>query len=149
MMARPRTSPAEAPGWPVVLAVAAGGAVGSLARWWLTGMPGPMASDASPLLGWLVLGLVNLSGSFLLGALGGWSSRRSAPRWLVSGLGVGVLGSYTSLSAVVLAASVAMAPGVDGSIAGAVLALLALVVGAALGTAAAAAGLWAAGWRRA
>ncbi|MFB9069738.1 CrcB family protein [Citricoccus parietis] len=148
-MGRPRH-----PGWAVVGAVAAGGALGTLLRWLLVA-PAPEAG--SPLAGWISLGLVNLSGSFLLGLLAGVSSRRTLPRWLVAGLGVGVLGAYTSLSAVVLAASVAPAFGVTGFIqtgspggialvAGLAGTLLALAAGATLGTACAAAGLRLGGW---
>jgi fluoride exporter len=149
-MSRPRH-----PGGAVVSAVAAGGALGTLARWWLVDLV--PASD-SPVAGWVALGLVNLSGSFLLGALAGYSSRRSLPPWLVAGLGIGVLGAYTSLSSVVLAAAVVSAVGVSryietGSPGPGTMALgligtaLALMAGAALGTATAAAGLWAGGWR--
>ncbi|WP_313817004.1 CrcB family protein [Citricoccus sp.] len=145
---------ARHPGWAVVGAVAAGGALGTLLRWLLV-LPAP--ETGSPVAGWISLGLVNLSGSFLLGLLAGISSRRALPRWLVAGLGVGVLGSYTSLSAVVLAASMAPAFGVMGFIqtgspggillvAGLVGTFLALAAGATLGTACAAAGLRLGGW---
>ncbi|MGW9549813.1 CrcB family protein [Citricoccus zhacaiensis] len=148
-MERPRH-----PGWAVVGTVAAGGALGTLLRWLLVA---PAPETGSPVAGWISLGLVNLSGSLLLGLLAGISSRRSLPRWLVAGLGVGVLGAYTSLSAVVLAASVATAFGLTGFIqtgspGGIVLVtglagtLLALAAGATLGTACAAAGLRLGGW---
>lgn len=148
-MERPRH-----PGWAVVGAVAAGGALGTLLRWLLVA---PTPETGSPVAGWISLGLVNLSGSFLLGLLAGISSRRTLPRWLVAGLGVGVLGAYTSLSAVVVAASVAPAFGVTGFIqtgspggitlvAGLAGTLLALAAGATLGTACAAAGLCLGGW---
>lgn len=145
---------ARHPGWAVVGAVAAGGALGTLLRWVLV-LPAP--ESGSPVAGWISLGLVNLSGAFLLGLLAGISARRTLPRWVVAGLGVGVLGSYTSLSAVVLAASVAPAFGVMGFIqtgtpggitlvAGLVGTLLALAAGATLGTVCAAAGLRLGGW---
>ena len=148
-MERPRH-----PGWAVVGAVAAGGAIGTLLRWLLVA---PVPESGSPVAGWITLGLVNLSGSFLLGLVAGISSRRTLPRWLVAGLGVGMLGAYTSLSAVVLAASVAPAFGVTGFIqtgspsgftlvAGLAGTLLALAAGATLGTACAAAGLRLGGW---
>ncbi|NUL43707.1 CrcB family protein [Cellulosimicrobium funkei] len=141
-------------GWAVVGAVAAGGATGTLLRWLLVA---PVPDSGSPVAQWISLGLVNLTGSFLLGLLAGISSRRALPRWLVAGLGVGVLGAYTSLSAVVLAASVAPAMGVIGFIqtgspggitfvAGLAGTLLALAAGAALGTACAALGLRLGGW---
>ncbi|GAA1118231.1 CrcB family protein [Citricoccus alkalitolerans] len=142
------------PGWAVVGAVAAGGAIGTLLRWLLVA---PVPESGSPVAGWISLGLVNLTGSFLLGLLAAISSRRTLPRWLVAGLGVGVLGAYTSLSAVVLAATVAPAFGITGFIqtgspggitliAALTGTLLALAAGAALGTACAAAGLRLGGW---
>lgn len=45
--------------------------------------------------------IVNLSGAFALGWLvGGFWTRRSTPTWLKAGLGSGVIGSFTTLSAV-------------------------------------------------
>jgi fluoride exporter len=143
------------PGWAVVSAVAVGGAVGTLVRWGLVDL---VAASDNPVAGWVTLGLVNLSGSFLLGMLAGLSSRLSLPVWLVAGLGVGALGAYTSLSAVVLAATTTTAlglagfiqtgaPGVGSLVTGLVGTALALMAGAALGTASGAAGLWAGGWR--
>lgn len=143
------------PGWTVVGAVAAGGAIGTLLRWLLVA---PAPESGSPLAHWVTLGAVNLSGSLLLGLLWAVTSRRDLPPWLVTGLGTGVLGAYTSLSAVVLAASVAPAIGLGdfirtGSPGGWLLmaglggTLLALAAGAALGTMAAAAGLRLGGYR--
>lgn len=145
------------PGWAVVGAVAAGGAVGTLLRWALVA---PAPESGTPVAQWITLGLVNLSGSFLLGVLTGAGSRSRLPRWLTAGLSTGVLGAYTSLSAVVLAASAAPAMGLGdfiqtGSpggwllVAGLAGTLLALAAGAALGTMAAAAGLHLGGFRAA
>lgn len=145
------------PGWAVVGAVAAGGALGTLLRWALVA---PAPESGTPVAQWITLGLVNLSGSFLLGILSAIGFRNRLPRWLTTGLGTGALGAYTSLSAVVLAAAVAPAMGVDdfiqtGSpggwllVAGLAGTLLALVAGAALGTMAAAAGLHLGGFRAA
>jgi CrcB protein len=45
--------------------------------------------------------IVNLAGTFALGWLvGGLWTRRSMPTWLKAGIGPGVLGSFTTLSAV-------------------------------------------------
>ena len=45
--------------------------------------------------------IVNLVGSFVLGWLvGGLWTRPTTPRWLKAGLGSGVIGSFTTLSAV-------------------------------------------------
>lgn len=146
--------PARAPlSGVLVLAVALGGAAGTLARWLLVEVfPAPAQS---PVPGWIALLGVNLLGSFLLGLLNGRAARRPAPRWLTAGLGTGVLGSFTSLSAVVLAAALVtgLSPGAaTGDPAGLALVALgavgALALGAALGTAAAVAGWWAGGRRR-
>lgn len=142
-------------GGAVLGAVAVGGALGTLLRWALVA---PAPESGSPVAQWITLGIVNLSGSFLLGVLSGYGSRRRLPRWLTAGLGVGVLGAYTSLSAVVLAATVAPAMGVGDYIqtgtpggwllvAGLAGTLLALAAGAALGTMAAVAGLRLGGFR--
>lgn len=130
----------------VVLAVAAGGVAGTLARWLLVEVV-PSPTD-SPVPGWIMLSGVNLLGAFLLGLLTALASRRPLPRWLRAGLGVGVLGSFTSLSAVVLAAALVTGLGpqaasgdpVDLALT-AVGVVVALALSAALGTAAAWAGL--------
>jgi fluoride exporter len=147
-------APARAPlTGAVVLAVALGGVAGTLARWLLVEvLPSPAVSPAP---GWIMLAAVNLSGSFLLGLLNGLAARRPLPRWLTAGLGVGVMGSFTSLSAVVLAAALVSGLGPDSAPGGpaavaltAVGAVAAVALGAALGTAAALAGLWAGGRTR-
>lgn len=145
------------PGWAVVGAVAVGGALGTLLRWALVA---PAPETGTPVAQWLSLGVINLTGSFLLGVLVGIATQRDVPRWLVAGLGTGLLGAYTSLSAVVLTATVAPAVGLGdfiqtGSpggwllVAGLAGTLLALVAGATLGTMAAAAGLHLGGFRTA
>ncbi|QCU78450.1 CrcB family protein [Citricoccus sp. SGAir0253] len=157
-MSRPGPAPA------VVLAVAGGGMAGTLARWLLVEVA-PSPAHA-PLAGWLALLGVNLAGSFLLGLFNGLAARRPWPRWLAAGLGVGVLGSFTSLSAVLLAAALVAVPGVAPAVmsaagpgagagadpatvvASAGAALGALALGAVLGTAAGWAGLRAGGWPR-
>lgn len=72
--------------------VALGGAIGALARWWVSSA---MRSETFP---WGTL-TVNLVGSLLLGAvmyLGGAGDRLDA-RW-VQLIGVGCLGAFTTMS---------------------------------------------------
>jgi fluoride exporter len=129
----------------VVLAVALGGVAGTLARWLLVVVvPSPAAS---PVPGWIMLLGVNLLGSFLLGLLHALAARRPLPRWLTAGLGIGVMGSFTSLSSVVLAVALVSGLGPDAApgdpaalVLTAVGAVAAAALSAALGTAAALAG---------
>ncbi|GGI46201.1 CrcB protein [Agromyces flavus] len=78
------------------LAVFAGGLVGTGLRFALdVALPHP--DDGFP---WSTL-IVNLVGAFALGWLaGGLWTRPSTPAWLKAGLGSGVIGSFTTLSAV-------------------------------------------------
>ena len=74
------------------LAVAAGGAVGALARAlveaaFVASSPWPTAA-------------INILGSLLLGLLAGsLFARPTTPRWLSAGLGTGLLGGFTTMSA--------------------------------------------------
>lgn len=81
--------------WDVLLAVAAGGALGSLARYELgTALPSP--TGAATLLG-------NVAGCLALGALMAVLARKPAqPRLLRPFLGVGVCGGFTTFSTYVL-----------------------------------------------
>lgn len=87
--------PARAP-WPpgrLLLAVAVGGALGAVARWALgTWFPAGSGVDVTTLA-------INVSGCLLLAALPGWSRVRDV-EWLRVLLGPGVLGGYTTFSAV-------------------------------------------------
>lgn len=74
-----------------VLAVAVGGALGTAAR----------ALLETWLDEWWVLLAVNASGSALLGVAVG--ALATAPAWLRHGIGAGVLGGFTTFSAVALA----------------------------------------------
>jgi CrcB protein len=78
------------------LAVALGGLIGTGLR--LTfDLALPHADDAFP----VETLVVNLAGAFALGWLvGGLWTRPSMPMWLKAGIGSGVLGSFTTLSAV-------------------------------------------------
>jgi CrcB protein len=86
--------------------VAVGGALGSVARYLL--------SLAGPGLLWPTL-MVNLTGAFALGMLAGVLSRRpgASPLWRPF-LGTGVLGGYTTFSAL----AVDLVTSVDGGRAG-------------------------------
>jgi fluoride exporter len=80
--------------WDVLLVIAAGGAVGSLARWGL-GQAFPSAGDQFP---WATF-TVNASGSFALGVLMVFVLDVWPPsRYVRPFLGVGVLGGFTTFS---------------------------------------------------
>lgn len=84
--------------WDILLVIAAGGALGSLARWALTAS-WPTGAHTLP---WAT-GVENVSGAFLLGllmvfVLDVWPARR----YLRPFLGVGVLGGYTTFSTYML-----------------------------------------------
>jgi CrcB protein len=112
-----------------LLAVLAGGALGTAARLTVDAVL-PHGGATFP-VGTL---LVNLAGSFLLGMLVSrvWAV---APEWLRAGLGPGLLGSFTTFSALAVSAVELSAAGVAGS---AVIDVAASVIG---GIAAAALGL--------
>ena len=78
------------------LAVFAGGLLGTGLRL-AADLALPHADDGFP---WSTL-IVNLVGAFTLGWLaGGLWTRPSTPAWLKAGVGSGVIGSFTTLSAV-------------------------------------------------
>lgn len=80
------------------LAVALGGAAGSLARFYAV----VALKRADALFPWGTL-LVNVAGSFLIGAVWAWFlDRPDTPEWVRVGLMTGVLGGYTTLSSVSL-----------------------------------------------
>jgi fluoride exporter len=82
------------------LAVAVGGLVGSELRYGL-GLAFPDGPGSVP---WATLG-INISGSFVLAALTTvWMARPHTAFWLRAGLGPGLLGSFTTFSAVIFAA---------------------------------------------
>jgi CrcB protein len=87
------------PGWRAWLAVAVGGLIGSELRYGL-GLLFPEAADSVP---WTTLG-INVGGSFILAALTTlWIARPHTSFWLRAGIGPGLLGSFTTFSAVVFA----------------------------------------------
>ena len=79
------------------LAVAAGGLAGTELRYVL-GLVFPELPGSIP---WTTLS-INVAGSFILAALTTvWMARPRTPFWLRAGLGPGLLGSFTTFSAVV------------------------------------------------
>lgn len=79
---------------PVWLAVALGGAAGSVARWQMS----VWLRARAPEFPWGTLA-VNVIGSLAIGFLAGWFVVRPAPDWVRVGLITGVLGGYTTFSA--------------------------------------------------
>jgi CrcB protein len=85
------------PDWRAWLAVAAGGLAGTELRYGL-GLAFPDSAGAVP---WTTLG-INVAGSFVLATLTTlWIARPHTAFWLRAGLGPGLLGSFTTFSAVV------------------------------------------------
>lgn len=76
------------------LAVAAGGALGALARYGV----GLMLKPWSAAFPWATL-IVNALGGAAMGALAAYASGQSMPEWLRVGLASGVLGGFTTFSA--------------------------------------------------
>lgn len=75
------------------MAVAAGGAIGALARYGLT-RAFPPVPGGFPWATWSI----NVGGCLLIGALMAWLSAKAAPRWVRPLLGIGVLGGFTTFS---------------------------------------------------
>lgn len=91
---------------PVVGAVAVGGAAGALARAVVEVVAGVQAG-AFP---WPVL-LINVVGSFGLGALTVLVLARHVPRWVAPALGTGFFGGFTTFSGYVVASEVLLQSG--------------------------------------
>lgn len=120
------------PGWRAWAAVAAGGLLGTQLRY-AAGLAFPEEAGAVP---WTTL-VINVAGSFVLAALTTvWIARPGTADWLRAGLGPGLLGSFTTFSAVVLSLDQQFRAGLHGTW----LAYLGLSLGLGLGAAAA-------GWR--
>lgn len=84
--------------WDILLVIAAGGALGSLARWAVTTAL-PHATDGVPWATWLE----NVTGAFVLGALMVFVLDVWPPsRYVRPFFGVGVLGGYTTFSTYML-----------------------------------------------
>ena len=104
--------------WLSLLAVAIGGVLGTGARWGVD----TLLPNATPGTLGISTVVVNVVGSFVLGLLvSAMWPRPGVPFWLKAGVGTGVLGSFTTFSAVTL-----------NVVAGAVEANLLAVVGAVL-----------------
>ena len=87
------------PGWRAWAAVAVGGLIGTELRYG-AGLVFPEAAGTIP---WTTL-VINVVGSFVLAALTTvWIARPKTAFWLRAGLGPGLLGSFTTFSAVVFA----------------------------------------------
>jgi CrcB protein len=87
----------KSPGWRAWTAVAIGALVGTELRYGL-GVLFPETAGAVP---WTTLA-VNVCGSFVLAALTTvWIARPRTAFWLRAGIGPGLLGSFTTFSAVV------------------------------------------------
>ena len=98
MTAQPHTLPDHV-GWKVWAAVAIGGFGGTEARYLL----GVLFPEPPGIFPWTTL-VINVAGSFLLGWLTTlWAVGMRKPRWLQAGLGPGLIGSFTTFSAVSLA----------------------------------------------
>lgn len=95
------------PGWRAWLAVAVGALAGTELRYVL-GLAFPEPAGAIP---WTTLA-INLSGSFVLAGLTTvWMARPHTAFWLRAGLGPGLLGSFTTFSAVVFSVNQLAAAG--------------------------------------
>ena len=123
--------------WDVLLVVAAGGVLGSLARWGV-GLAVPHAGRQFP---WSTFS-VNVTGCLLIGALMWFEEERWAPsRYRRSFLRTGVLGGFTTFSAYGLDThALLLAGAVPVAAAYAVASLLCCLLAVPLGAAAAAGG---------
>ncbi len=79
---------------PVWLAGGLGGVAGSRARWQV----GVWTRAQWPAFPWGTL-LVNVSGSFVIGMVAGFSMLKPLPDWVRIGVMTGILGGYTTFSA--------------------------------------------------
>ncbi len=110
--------------------VAAGGAIGSVARFWLAGVVGRLAGTGFP---WGTI-LINIVGSAAIGALASVTTRGvHAPAWQAFAM-VGLCGGFTTFSAFSLQTLDLLREGRAGAAAANVGASVALcLAGAALG----------------
>ncbi|MCU1432273.1 MAG: LPXTG-motif cell wall anchor domain protein [Actinotalea sp.] len=126
---RPPEAPARPGGARTFALVGLGGAVGGLLRHAFT----LAAPDQPTGFGWTVLA-VNAVGSFVLGALAAGLPPGHAPAWLRPLLGPGLLGGFTTFSAVAhTTALTAGSGGVGVAVAHLLLSVAVGVVGALLG----------------
>lgn len=86
-----------------IVAVFVGGFVGTVLRFLCT-LSTPASSLFSP---WII----NVAGAFVLGLLVSWLwVKPNTPEWIKAGLGTGVLGGFTTFSAIALAMGSAFLP---------------------------------------
>lgn len=98
MTAGRELEPRSLPDWRAWTAVAAGGLLGTELRY----AAGQFFPEAAGTVPWTTL-LVNVAGSFALAALTTfWMARPGTAFWLRAGLGPGLLGSFTTFSALVI-----------------------------------------------
>lgn len=105
-----------------ITAVFIGGVLGSAARLGLLALSNGLVGAELP----SVTLLINILGSFVLGVLVGYRSS-AMPDWVFQGLGIGFLGSFTTLSAISI--GVGAAPSPEGLTIGIVFAMAHLVFG--------------------
>lgn len=123
-----------------VLAIAAGGAVGGVARFWVSGVVARRIGEKFP---WGTL-VVNVTGATLIGVAAGFALAHEipmsgeAPMWAL--LVIGVLGSYTTVSSFSYQTLSLLHAGEPGRAAANVVASVGLCPGAA------AASFWYVGW---
>ena len=80
---------------PAVLAVAAGGALGALARY---GLDSAIERRTFSVFPWSTFA-INLSGCFIIGVVvAALVDRHHVPAWVRAGIVIGVLGGYTTFS---------------------------------------------------
>lgn len=88
-----------------IAAVFVGGVLGSAARLGLTAVSNEVVGTELP----AATLLINILGSFALGVLVGYRTA-AMPEWVFQGLGIGFLGSFTTLSAISIGVGTAPSP---------------------------------------
>ncbi|MDG4834770.1 fluoride efflux transporter CrcB [Solwaraspora sp. WMMD1047] len=121
-------TPVAVAGWRVLAVIAAGGALGSAARYGLT-VAWPTPTGGLP---WATL-VTNLIGCLLLGALLRIITRHSAPHHLIRPFaGTGLLGGFTTFSTYAVETRALLGAGQPGLAAGYVVGTLVGALGAVL-----------------
>ena len=97
-----------------ILLIAAGGALGALFRYYLSGLPYRYTEGSFP---WGTL-LVNLLGAFIIGLMWGLTEDESVSSYLKSFVFIGVIASFTTFSTFALESALLMRDG-ENALAGA------------------------------